>query len=113
MRQPCLIPDAVAERWGDIDFERGRYPYYRPLESIRTWLASEGYLVDNFLSQEIINDAFAQMFGALKALPQDKDISIDVTSTSLDKRIAYFNATISKGEHVTQRRLKLELLPAY
>ncbi len=106
-------PEKVYQGWGDFELRKSPYRHYRDLESIRTWLATEGFFVDDFLDQAMIDTTFKQMLTALKAIPSQNTISIDVTQGSADRRVMYFNADVTQGEHQAKRRFKLELLPAY
>ena len=96
---------------GKTGFTQQRYRYYRDLESIRTWLASEGFLVDNFLDQTMIDETFCQLHTTLKTMPKASTLEMTVGDMQHDKRVAYMNAEITQGEHQAKRRFKLELLP--
>ena len=106
-------PDKVYQGWADFPLIQSRYHHYRDLESVRTWLASEGYFVDDYLNQPMINQIFTQMLDALKTLPQNNSLNITISSESMDKRVTYFDAEITQSQHQARRRFKLELLPAY
>ena len=106
-------PDKVYQGWADFPLVQSRYHHYRDLESIRTWLASEGYWVDDYLDQSTINQTFNQMLETLKAMPNDNQLEVTVFSGTSDKRVMYFDATIKQQQHEAKRRYKLELLPAY
>lgn len=106
-------PEKVYQGWGDFELRKSPYRHYRDLESIRTWLSTEGYLVDDFLDQSMIDATFAQMLAALKTIPTKNGISIEVSQGNADRRAMYFNADVTQGEHQAKRRFKLELLPSH
>ena len=108
-----IIEPKIAREWKSSKIGDVHYRDYRHIESIRNWLASEGYLVDDFADTEMIQSAFAQIKTALMSMPLDKAVRAEVTDVRIDNRTAYCSVMITKGEHQANRRLKIELLPAY
>lgn len=110
------IPKQVAEDWDEITKVFTYYRHERERYSIQRWLASEGYLVGNFVDQEMLSVAHEAMIQQLEKLNFNKgDIKfeikkIDIYSQSDKKASLVFEAELASGKHVTERRFRIELL---
>ena len=110
------MPKKAAEDWEEMTKVFTHYRHERERYSIQRWLASEGYLVGNYVSREMLSIAHEAIIQKLQDLNFKKgDIKfeikkIDIHAMSDKKASLVFEAELSSGKHTTERRFKIELL---
>jgi hypothetical protein len=108
-------PKDIAAKWQEIKSNFNMFTARRELQSIQKWLASEGHLVGDMVT----DDMFDFVFSALRDQLLSMDIQHEKHSLVIEKfeRSQWKNrfivqAKISEQDHQVTRRFAIELLPS-
>ena len=105
-------PQQVYAEWERVEQHLWGYQHQRTLKSIRKWLASEGFLLGDFATNDM--QAFAQkaLINALTNCAQtDCDYTFRIDDMTINDRWLLLHTTLARKDHQAKRRWMLELLP--
>jgi hypothetical protein len=106
------VPEKVAEQWPACIASLNYYHHKRDINSIQQWLASEGYLVGNYVNeamQEFANDVLLRDLSNYSKTENEVGFTIDHIKQQGNALI--LETTLTKGTHRAKRRWCIEMLP--
>ena len=109
-------PAKVAASWEKATKVFTSFRERRNLLSIQNWLASEGYMVGDIVTDEMLDFAWAALKSGIESLNLTKEQNTfavkKVEKSSWQKKLI-IQAEIGKGAHKSTRKLAIELVPDY
>lgn len=107
-------PARVAMEWKEICHTFNHFNERRDRDSIQKWLASEGFMVGNILTESMLNFAWESLEKALQPVNTEQE-GYSFRITKVEKSFSYnrliVNAEIGEKEHKSSRRFAIELIP--
>ena len=109
-------PKEIAAKWQEIKSSFNIYSARRELQSIQKWLASEGYLVGDIVTDSMLDFVFSALKENLLAIDiHHENHSLDfekIEQTQLKTKLIV-QAKIREKDHQVTRRFMIELLPSF
>ena len=109
-------PEKVASHWDEVRDSFNKYRQGHDILSIQQWLASEGYLVGNIVTDAMLDFVFETLKKTLSSINAcDEKCSLVVKKverqTHYKARVkAIVQAEIGEGKHRTTRQFSIELI---
>ena len=109
-------PEKVASHWDEVRDSFNRYRQWRDILSIQRWLASEGYLVGNVVTDAMLDFVFETLKKTLSSINAcDEKYSLVVKKVERQTHYktrakAIVQAEIGEGKHRTTRQFSIELI---
>ena len=107
-------PDKVAAEWTEIGKAFNYFSARRDILSIQTWLASEGYIVGNLLTDAMLDFAFAMLEEALIPIQAHTDTHsfvVKKVERSGWKTKLIVHAEIGQNDHRVLRQFSIDVIP--
>jgi hypothetical protein len=108
-------PDKLVAEWEAISKAFNPFSAQRDLLSIQKWLASEGYLVGNILTDEMIDFAWNTLTESLSLVAAKKDqysfVIKKVERTGWKTKLV-IHAEMTQDDHQVTRRFAIDLIPS-
>jgi hypothetical protein len=107
-------PSKVAAAWMDITKAFNHFRAQRDLLSIQRWLASEGHLVGNVLTDTMLNFAWEALKEGLSSVKADQgeySFAIKKVERTGWKTKLVVHAEIKQKDHQVVRRFLIDLIP--
>lgn len=100
----------VAAAWSEVykNFHATRES--RDLLSMQAWLASEGYLVGDYISAEMSNFAYGQLAERVQDMnTKDGPLSLEVLDIHHDRTGLMLQVSLTKGDHKVTQKVAIKL----
>lgn len=104
----------VAAKWSEIEKEFYRFTEPRHLLSIQSWLASEGLMVGNIMTDTMLDFTWNSLQQSLANIKREQDsasFEIRKVETSGKGNKLIIHAEIGEKKHKVTRRFSVELIP--
>lgn len=104
-------PAEVAARWSFLLTQFNCYRDARDLRSIQKWLASEGHLAGDYVTeqmQDIVYEKFSTLLKYQEGM--GNGVEFKVTKTSIQNKSLVLSIILSCGEHRVAKEFKVEMI---
>ena len=101
----------VAAAWPEIQKNFHATRESRDLLSMQTWLASEGYLVGDCVTDEMRDFAYEQLSKRVEGLDvREKRLRLSVKEVDVDASGLTLKVALAYGDHVVDKKIALKML---
>jgi len=108
-------PKDIAAKWQEIKSSFNPFTARRELQSIQKWLASEGHLVGDMVTDDMLDFMYSALKDRLLSMDihhEKHSLVIEKVERSQWKTRLIVQAKISEQDHQVTRRFAIELLPS-
>lgn len=107
-------PEQVAADWATVNNAFNRYNEWRDVASIQDWLASEGFLVGNVLTESMLDFAWQSLqegLSSLETVQGDWSFKVKKVERTGWKNKLVMHAEIGEKGHKVTRQFSIDLTP--
>ncbi len=108
-------PKEIAARWQEVKSRFNIFSARREFTSIQKWLASEGYLVGDIVTESMLDFVFSALEEKLLAIDihqENHSLGIEKVEQTQVKTRLIVQAKIREKDHQVTRRFIFELMPS-
>lgn len=103
----------IAKNWDQVKSYFNVWRHSRDILSIQSWLASEGFLVGDYISEDMLKFCFKTLQEQLPNVESTADgfyFKIDAVEKGYSDRQLGVNFTLQQGDHKVSRRFRIEMI---